>query len=64
MGLDSPGFKIMVCISCRGHVDVHKGNWIQSHVDACGQQVKNLDFLVDVIYGWPPNYIIMNFFRI
>ena len=38
-------FKRVMCISCRPHVDVHKGS--------CGQgSVKNLIFL-DVINEWP-----------
>jgi len=36
-----------MCISCRPHVDVHKGGEGPAHVDACGQgvgEVKNLIF--------------------
>ena len=40
-------FKRAMCISCRPHVDVHKGGEGPAHVDACGQgvgEVKNLIF--------------------
>ena len=44
-----------MCISCRPHVDVHKGVGGLAHVDACGQWEggQKSDFFVDVINGWP-----------
>ena len=43
-------FKRAMCISCRPHVDVHKGGL--AHVDR-GEGSQKLDFFVDVINGWP-----------
>ena len=43
-------FRRAMCISCRPHVDVHKGERGLAHVDACRQgEGKKSD--VDVIYG-------------
>src|SRR6218665_387211 len=38
-------FKRAVCISCRPHVDVHRGEGGRAHVDACGQRGQKPDFL-------------------
>src|SRR6218665_2349537 len=43
-------FKRAMCISCRPHVDVHKGRGGLAHVDACGKKIR---FFVDVINRWP-----------
>ena len=40
-----------MCISCRPHVDVHKGGRGPAHVDGGGGDQKP-DFHVDVINGW------------
>jgi len=42
-------FKRVMCISCRPHVDVHKGR-SPAHVDR--GWIKKMMFL-DVINGWP-----------
>ena len=41
-----------MCISCRPHVGVHKGEGGPVHVDACGQG-EGSEIFVDVINGCP-----------
>jgi len=44
-------FKRVMCISCRPHVDVHKG---EGGSDSCGQaqESNKSNFFVDIINGW------------
>ena len=48
-----------MCISCRPHVDVHKGGGGPSHVDACGQLGggQKSDVFMDVINVWPLSHL-------